>query len=232
MGWTAILAAGCATPPPAPVEAPRLVITDPQWVRRPSGAEAARVYPQTAAAQGVGGRVSLSCPVRADGGLPFCRVLGETPPEAGFRTAAIRLASAYQMAERTAAGEAVGGAEVRFAITFEPPAGFVPRVLGPDEIEAADLIYLQRPEGYDVARFYPDRATERGIEGFAEASCIVGAEGAPSNCRLLEEAPAGLGFGAATLRAFGLMRIAPQTRSGVATAGKSVRLRFIWRLAE
>ena len=51
-----------------------------------------------------------------------------------------------------------------------------------------------------VERFYPDLAREKDMEGRAVVECQVGEGGRPATCVVIEETPAGVGFGPQTLR--------------------------------
>lgn len=55
---------------------------------------------------------------------------------------------------------------------------------------------------------YPERAMQQGIEsGDARLGCVVGAEGVPSECRIISETPADAGFGRSALRAMERSRL-------------------------
>ena len=226
--------AGCASPQITglPPRAP-LVINNPELIRRPSAAEIARVYPAGAFEQGRDGAVELLCQPQADGALRACRVGLEQPAGLGFRTAAVRLISAIQLAAG-AASEAGAGelVLVRVPITFTPPVSLPVRERPADELDPADVNFLARPDGPTLARFYPDRARELGLEGFGEIDCTVTGGGTLSGCRVAEEAPLNERFGQASVRVAEAVQLAPATKTGRATAGKRIRLKFIWLLGE
>lgn len=48
-------------------------------------------------------------------------------------------------------------------------------------------------------RYYPERAQERNLNGEAVLDCAVGADNMLSSCQVVEEAPAGYGFGESAL---------------------------------
>ncbi len=87
--------------------------------------------------------------------------------------------------------------------------------LGPMEITRPQ--WLRRPE--NVARFYPARAIERGVEGEVRLDCIVAVRGL-LNCSVAYETPTGWGFGAAALRIAGEYRMSPALRDGVPVEGR------------
>jgi len=94
------------------------LITDPQWLSQPTAAEMSRFYPQRDIDLGVAGQVSLLCGVVASGKLADCRVVGETPPNAGFGDAALKLSAFFRMTPRTVDGEPVDGGQTRISIAF------------------------------------------------------------------------------------------------------------------
>ncbi|MFJ6025552.1 hypothetical protein ACIQC9_13255 [Brevundimonas sp. NPDC092305] len=59
--------------------------------------------------------------------------------------------------------------------------------------------WVKRPDPQRLADAYPGFAAHAGLEGYARIACGVAATGALENCRVIEESPVGLGFGAAAL---------------------------------
>ena len=97
------------------------VITNPDWVRKPTEDQLMRAYPSAAEARGIGGVAELSCLVRTDGSLTSCSVKSETPGNQGFGRAAVSLSRYFRLSPRTVDGQAVDGARVTMAIRFNPP---------------------------------------------------------------------------------------------------------------
>ncbi len=102
-------------PPPAPVRPD--IITNPQWIERPSGRDFAREYPSRALERGREGRVVLDCVVRADGRIN-CTVVSEDPSGWGFGEAAVRISRSFKIAPRLENGAPAEGGRLRVPITF------------------------------------------------------------------------------------------------------------------
>jgi protein TonB len=102
-------------PPPAPPNPS--VITNPQWLERPSGRDFERYYPPRALDRGQEGRVILDCIVGADGRIG-CSVSSENPTGWNFGEAAIRISRSFRMSPRMENGQPSEGGRVRVPITF------------------------------------------------------------------------------------------------------------------
>jgi len=105
--------------PGLPIEG---VVTNPDWISRPSGDDVARFYPILAMRVGLSGRAELHCAVSALGMMERCKVGEELPVGLGFGAAAIRMAALFRMRPKTLDGVPVGGSEVNIPIRFLMPA--------------------------------------------------------------------------------------------------------------
>ncbi|MDP3379141.1 MAG: energy transducer TonB [Brevundimonas sp.] len=112
---------GTGTTPTEAVPAGPPTITNPDWVRKPTGEALMRAYPERAIQANVTGSATLSCTVRVNGSLTDCQVVSETPGGYGFGRAATRLSRDFRMSPRTVDGQAVGGARVTVGIRFTLP---------------------------------------------------------------------------------------------------------------
>lgn len=108
-----------AAPPPLVLAPSRpSVITEPQWLRRPSAEDLDAFVPDEARAQLVSGVASMQCDVAANGRLENCFVHSEAPEGWGYGRAVLHAAKLFRMRPRTVDGQPVAGAKVRIPIRF------------------------------------------------------------------------------------------------------------------
>jgi protein TonB len=84
--------------------------------------------------------------------------------------------------------------------------------------------WVLRPDADDVARVYPGAALRRGVSGQAVMLCKVTADGSMSDCKLLSEQPAGMGFGEAALNLAPDFKMSTTKSDGSSIAGATVRI--------
>ena len=105
---------------PVPQDPPAAsVITQPQWVSRPTGDSLARAYPRSALRDGLSGRGVVTCKVTAEGKLAACVVVEESSP--GFGQAALDMAHYFRMKPTTRDGQSVEGSTVRIPLVWRHP---------------------------------------------------------------------------------------------------------------
>ncbi|MGZ3378423.1 MAG: energy transducer TonB [Phenylobacterium sp.] len=109
-----------AATPLSPASRPS-VVTNPDWLRKPTGEDMSKFYPTAAAAARIEGRVVLRCSVNAAGDLMDCSTSGEEPMAQGFAEAALSLAPFFKMRPMTRDGVAVSGGKINIPIAFRLP---------------------------------------------------------------------------------------------------------------
>lgn len=70
------------------------IIAEPNWIRRPTGSDLARLYPRH---RNQNGESHLLCVVMASGNLKDCEVTFETPQDGGFGAATMELANRFRL---------------------------------------------------------------------------------------------------------------------------------------
>jgi TonB family protein len=113
----AIALAGAGAVWAATPSTPRL-IEQPDWVRKPTGEDLAKLYPKAAMDAGKEGMAVISCRVRADGTLRACKVRSQKPAKYGFGEAALKMSSEFRMRPQTLDGKATSGGRVNIPIKF------------------------------------------------------------------------------------------------------------------
>lgn len=120
-GAASLIAAGAAwavQPGPQPGPRPGPLVTRPVWISKPTIEDLVRVMPPGDPQ----GQATMECQVQRDGRLTGCRVLRETPQNAGLGAAALQLAPHFQMAATSADGIRTNGGNVRIPFRFVTPA--------------------------------------------------------------------------------------------------------------
>lgn len=206
--------AGAASDPPAD----KPPVKDPVWLATPSFEDRVKAYPKAALDAGVGGETALRCNVKPDGALAGCVLASETPAGMGFGQAALTLADRFRMRPEAIPRSAPGEAQpevtvpIRWAIVPQPK-------------------WARLPTGDQLADLYPAGARNRLMPGEVRIRCEVQTDGTLANCSTLFEAPVGMGFADATLRAARYFRMEPAKLDGQPIAGGMVVIPLHWQVA-
>ena len=89
----------------------------PVWTRTPSARRLSALYPARALERGREGEASVHCTVQINGALE-CVPVSETPANAGFGSAAIRVAHTFRHAQQRADGTDATGSPVNLRVLF------------------------------------------------------------------------------------------------------------------
>jgi len=193
LAGTGVVGATRAQTPPVPV------ITNPDWLRKPTADEMLAVWPAEAARRGRGGKATISCIVNVTGALQACTVVSEDPPGSGFGQAAIMLAGAFKMKPMKVDGKAVAGGTVRIPVLWHGAGNGAGSGFGGMNIQALTVpVWARAPSFEAMAAAWPKDAAELS-EGSATLRCTVSPTATLRNCRRLNELPRGKGFGSAAM---------------------------------
>ena len=88
--------------------------------RMPSKDDLVQVFPSAASAAKIDGKATMACRVLQNGALANCGVVSETPVGYGFGQAAVALSKSLRGKPALLNGVPVDGAEIRFALDFNP----------------------------------------------------------------------------------------------------------------
>jgi len=211
-----------ATEPSAAPQAVAGFVTQPVWLKLPNGEDMARYRPEDARESG---RAVIECAVSDRGLLQSCQVLEETPGQ-HYGDAALKVASRFRMGPTDRGGLPTAGRKVRIPLTWTltPPTDSASLIQSPR--------WLRRPSGEDIARLYPRVAVANELSGKATMVCRILANGRLADCNVVEEAPAGAGFGQAAVRLAPYFQMTTTTADGKSVEGGTVRIPLVWRLPQ
>lgn len=109
------------------------------------------------------------------------------------------------------------------AITWSGPA-LAQEAANESATPFAEFNWARIPTGQDIARFYPPAAERAKVSGSTVISCGITAEGLLIACQVVEETPAGYGFGEAALKMSTIFKLRSTTKGGEPVAGRTVRI--------
>jgi TonB family protein len=105
-----------------------------------------------------------------------------------------------------------------------PPAVDNKAADGPHPTVITNPDWIQTPNGDDFANFYPKLASMLGVGGRAITHCGVSIQGLLVNCTIVDETPAGMGFGPAALSMMTRFHMRPQLRDGKPVDGGTINI--------
>lgn len=123
MRWIGIAVLACVMPTGSMAQTPlhRLKPEPPQWSRKPSGDDMARVFPDPARA--MSGWAVLICRTSEVGMLEGCQTMAEAPAGVGFGDAALKLSPLFKLdPKKMAPGELINGF-IELPLIFNAPQG-------------------------------------------------------------------------------------------------------------
>lgn len=90
-------------------------------------------------------------------------------------------------------------------------------------------VWVQKPNGEDMARYYPAAATKAGVtDAKALVECAITADGHLEKCRMRMEKPADYGFGEATIKLAQHFQMQPLSQDGTPTAGGVINIPILF----
>ena len=166
----------------------------PARVAAPSPDALYAAWPRAARFTGVEGWASLWCTVTVEGRTTACAVGQEGRVGLGFGEAALKLAPLYRFTPGRKAG-APAAMSIPIMVSFACDVR-----CRPFEGEGATPgEWTAVPTPAQVQAAYPASAKAKGLAGFARLACAPTPAGVLRDCRVLAQAPADEGFGAAAL---------------------------------
>jgi TonB family protein len=175
---------------------------------------AATWYPPAALAAKLGGQATLSCAHDEHAALKDCTLVSETPAGQGFGAAALAMAAASRGNPKISITDPgfLGASPLTLTFTPDPPAIHPDVTRLPHAVTQPGVI---APPSDDVMQStYPPQALKDHVAGKVALACRVTAQGRLADCSVLDEAPAGQGFGDAALKLAPQFQMQPMLRDG------------------
>ncbi len=200
------------------------LLDNPVWASAPSFEDVAAAWP--ADHPGQEAVVVLRCSMSRSGELTRCLAINGA--EKAPTEAAQALSDRFRV--RLTREQAVfhEGWDVIVSLRLLNPAGLAAaerRVTAPD--------WTTYPDKRALQAVYPGKAASAGVRsGRGVADCLVAADGSLTDCRMGGERPDGLGFGEASVRVAGQMKLGLWSADGRPTVGSRVRLPIEFNLAK
>jgi TonB family protein len=208
-------------PPPAP---PGAVVTNPDWLRRPSEEDMRTAFPRGAkASKGV---ARITCVVTVQGLLRNCDVTSETPADQGFGGAALAIAPQFLFRPATYNGRPVESS-VTIPVQFSCEGGSCGSAVSVGGRRLLNgITWAEAPTQQQMVAAYPPKARAAHILGVASIECVMTAEGALRECETMSEEPRNQGFGKAASTLAGHFKTPTNISPDLKLKGVVTRLTF------
>ncbi|WP_297516174.1 TonB family protein [uncultured Caulobacter sp.] len=199
------------------------LVRDLPWIQAPTEAQVKAAWPKEAAGL-ASGQAALRCGLAKTGALTDCDVIAESPGGKGFGKAAKGLAKAFRVAFQPEDAKTLSNLKVDLPFRFRSPSE-------PDGRRLTRPHWVRTLTAEGMALAYPEAAVKAGVKtGQGAARCTVTATGELADCQAVRESPAGLDFGAATIKAVAALRMNPWTEDGDPVEGLTITIpvQFNW----
>lgn len=160
------------------------------------------IYPACAEQKDVSGTVDIEFTIEPDGSPANPRVLREAPEGYGFAASALKALSTWQFEPKRVDGKPVV-ATARSRIGFKIP-----------EPENYDALEVAPSPLTRVAPLYPEKAERLHKSGSVDFVFTLKADGSVGDIGMVQEEPAGYGFGLAAANALSLWKFPPNLEDG------------------
>lgn len=193
------------------------LINNPPWIRTPSAADVKAAYPPQAASV-AGGTASVRCDFQSNGQTRTCVVRQVSPEGLGFGEAAQKLAAGFVINARPLDAATLQLVNADIPFTFHNPAG-------PPKTQDIEPQWTRMLTTAGAARVFPAAARAAKVTaGIGRVDCAGTASGALTDCKVVGEEPAGLGFGEAAVAAAGQIAMNPWTAAGEPVEGRRITI--------
>ena len=170
--------------------------------QRAKPADIAAAYPKAAFAEKISGDVELNCTADTSGHLVDCKVTKEEPAGRGFGEAALALSAKERVKAKDSNGVVIAGQRFERSFNFLAPGD-------------SNADWLTKPTVSQLLGVYPVAArSSPPANARATILCKTNEEGFLRDCKVLQESPANMGFGAAALQLSLLFRMKAKIRGG------------------
>jgi TonB family protein len=196
------------------------------WVRKPSARDLAAVWPPAAQRTGSGGWAVISCLANTQGVLLDCFPLRESPPGAGFGSAAVALTPQLLMKPATYKGQPAPSV-ISIPIEFKRASVNYNQPVPATELSPA-MAWPEAPTYADMIAAYPKKARAAGQAGRASLSCGFDGSGRLVGCSTITEDPKDDGFADAARSLAHHFRADLKTPDGRAISRARIQLPFFF----